>query len=239
MKKTITLTAQVIVIAGALVTFSASSASAHSEIPKSDRGRSCWAHSRHTDHKHEVGHSHADCGGSPSPTTSVPASPVTEPVSTGDDTASAPIASDSSATPSTSVATVPAASEATPVSTDAPAAETAPVVPATPAENGLGDVNTEIETRDGDTATVSPQPNNELVASPSRESESVSKSLPTTRESEIAGSTSLEGASVVGSAVEFSWWWLLILLAVAAEGYRRYRRAQKNRMTATDEVAVA
>lgn len=239
MKKTITLTAQVIVIAGALVTFSASSASAHSEIPKSDRGRSCWAHSRHTDHKHEVGHSHADCGGSPSPTTSVPASPVTEPVSTGDDTASAPIASDSSATPSTSVATVPAASEATPVSTDAPAAETAPVVPATPAENGLGDVNTEIETRDGNTATVSPQPNGGVVAMPALDTGSLAKSLPTARESELAESNSLEGTTDSGSGFTFAWWWLLILLAVAAEGYRRFRRAQKNRMTATDEVAVA
>lgn len=218
---------------------SAQSASAHSEIPKSDRGRSCWAHSRHKEHKHSVGHSHNECDGFPSTTTSVPASPVTEPVSTGDDTASAPIASDASATPSTSVATVPAASEATPVSTNAPAAETAPVVPATPAENGLGDVNTEIETRDGNTVNVSPQPNGGVVAMPALDTGSLAKSLPTARESELAESNSLEGATDSGSGFTFSWWWLLIVLAIAAESYRRYRRAQTNRDTAADVVAVA
>ena len=218
---------------------SAQSASAHSEIPKSDRGRSCWAHSRHKEHKHSVGHSHNECDGLPSTTTSVPASPVTEPVSTRDDTASAPIASDASATPSTSVATVPAASEATPVSTNAPAAETAPVVPAAPAEYGLGDVNTEIETRDGNTVDVSSQPNGGVVAMPALDTGSLAKSLPTARESELAESNSLEGATDSGSGFTFSWWWLLIVLAIAAESYRRYRRAQTNRDTAADVVAIA
>jgi hypothetical protein len=42
-----------------------------------------------------------------------------------------------------------------------------------------------------------------------------------------------------GSGSAFSWWWLLILLAIAAETYRRYRRARQNREAVVDGIAIA
>jgi hypothetical protein len=47
---------------------------------------------------------------------------------------------------------------------------------------------------------------------------------------------SVDGA---GSGSTFSWWWLLILLAVAAESYRRYRRACQNREAGVEGIAIA
>lgn len=61
MKASTTLISRAAVLAGVIIGLSAQSVSAHSVESASDRGRSCWAHSRHKTHKHSVGHDHGRC----------------------------------------------------------------------------------------------------------------------------------------------------------------------------------
>jgi hypothetical protein len=58
MKKARTLITRAAVVAVVLVGLSAQAASASSGSSKGDRGKSCWAHSRHKAHKHATGHDH-------------------------------------------------------------------------------------------------------------------------------------------------------------------------------------
>jgi len=254
MKKTITLTAKAVVIAGAIVAFSAQSASAHSEIPKSDKGRSCWAHSRHKEHKHSVGHSHDDCTKS-TPSTTVPGGTATDPIITVGDTTSAPSASSESA---------PAAGggdfvlDPTPVA-DSPASapsttETSPAAPVAtvPSETVGAPAAPSTPVRDSDPAVVS-QPSSDGAAPSPRSTTSDSKkvllAMPFTGAGSVsmmkpidgdgAQPTSIGSVDGAGSGSAFSWWWVLILLAVAAESYRRYRRARQNREAGVEGIAIA
>ena len=258
MKKTITLTAKAIVVAGAIVAFSAQSASAHSEIPKSDKGRSCWAHSRHKDHKHSVGHSHDECGKSSTTSTSVPANTAQDSVITVGDTTSAPSASSASA-PTTGggdfvLDSTPASdtTSGTPAVADSPATPSAgeastPVVvdsPATPgsATPAVDSVPAVVSQPSSDAAAPAPRSTTSesqtaLVTKPSTSGGSVSMMQPIDGDGEQPTSSNVVRSAGSGSA--FSWWWLLILLAIAAETYRRYRRARQNREAVVDGIAIA
>ena len=255
MKKTITLTAKAVVIAGVIVTFSAQSASAHSEIPKSDKGRSCWAHSRHKEHKHSVGHSHGDCGKTPTTSTSVPANTAQDPIITVGDTTSAPSAS-SASTPTTGggdfvldptpVADAPASTPATtetssasPVASAPSETVSSPAAPSTPARDNAPAV---VSQPSSDGAAPSPRSTasdseKAQVAMPSTGAGSVSMMQPI--DGDGTQPTSIGSVDGAGSGSAFSWWWLLILLAVAAESYRRYRRARQNREAGVEGIAIA
>lgn len=238
MKSATTFISRVALIAGVLVAVTAQPASAGSVASDSQRGRSCWAHSRHTAHKHAVGHDHDRChpddhhgdhdddhDGSPSTSTTVPAAP-------GD--AASPDSGSSESTPSDRVATpvaeVPALS---PISTT--------TVPGAPTEGSPIDLGNDIvgyppkEVPTGDNPTDNPTDtlpadDNAGVDVPALGIGKIGAPAESADLTSV-GSTDVQGEPGADSLIGL--WWVLLVLVAGAEAYRRWRRAVARRATDT------
>ena len=245
MKKARTLITRAAVVAVVLVGLSAQAASASSGSSKGDRGRSCWAQSRHKAHKHATGHDHRcdhdhdhddDDRDDVTSTTTIPTT-TTVPRPASSESASPATGS----SPSTSVAISPRIGGEIvvieePAATE-PARETAEVTP------GIGAGESSTPT----TTTPQAMPSNEgsssvgsdtaleadQVATPEIDQPAVQPSSDVAGEPEgslmltdaqLSESMRLATSQVRQQATMQFWWVLLVLLAVALETARRVRR---------------
>ena len=248
MKKARTLITRAAVVAVVLVGLSAQAASASSGSSKGDRGRSCWAQSRHKAHKHATGHDHRcdhdhdrddhddDDRDDVTPTTTIPTT-TTVPRPASSESASPATGS----SPSTSVAISPRIGGEIvvieePAATE-PARENAEVTPGI----GVGESSTPT------TTTPQAMPSNESsssvgsdtaleadqVATPEIDQPAVQPSSDVAGEPEgslmltdaqLSESMRLATSQVRQQATMQFWWVLLVLLAVALETARRVRR---------------
>lgn len=245
MKKARTLITRATVVAVVLVGLSAQAASASSGTSKGDRGRSCWAQSRHKAHKHATGHDHRcdhdhdhddDDRDDVTPTTTIPTT-TTVPRPASSESASPATGS----SPSTSVAISPRIGGEIvvieePAATE-PARENAVVTP------GIGAGESSTPT----TTTPQAMPSNESsssvgsdtaleadqVATPEIDQPAVQPSSDVAGEPEgslmltdaqLSESMRLATSQVRQQATMQFWWVLLVLLAMALETARRVRR---------------
>lgn len=244
MKTARTLITRAAVVAVVLVGLSAQAASASSGSSKGDRGRSCWAQSRHKAHKHATGHDHRcdhdhdhddDDRDDVTPTTTIPTT-TTVPRPASSESASPATGS----SPSTSVAISPRIGGEIvvieePAATE-PARENAEVTPGI----GVGESSTP-------TTTPQAMPSNEgsssvgsdtaleadQVVTPEIDQPAVQPSSDVAGEPEgslmltdaqLSESMRLATSQVRQQTTMQFWWVLLVLLAVALETARRVRR---------------
>ncbi len=253
MKKSLGLIARAALISGIVVAVTAQSASAHSGSNNGTRGKSCIAHSRHKPTTHPHGFRH-ECApketrvtipGSPDETTvieEVPAAStdavapeVPTGITTPDGGRGTEIDSTVSA-PATSLAPTPALTDVSaspaPVETDAPQ-----VNASTPADS-VNDVTAvdriAMPSRPASTDSSIESSDDSLA------NRSTGAELTPSFASEMSGESLIDDVAVGGgNGSSFSWWWLLLLLAIAAEAYRRWRRARRNRGTVPDAMIAA
>lgn len=253
MKKSLGLIARAALISGIVVAVTAQSASAHSGSNNGTRGKSCIAHALHkpTTHPHGFRHectqkeTRVTIPGSPDETTVIEEIPaastdaVTPEVPTGIATPD-----DGRGTDTDSTISAPATSLApTPTLTDdsaslAPVETDAPQVNASIPTNSVNDVITvgriAMPSRPASTDSSIESSDNSLV------NRSTTAELTPLFASELAGESLVDDVAVDGgNGSTFSWWWLLLLLAIAAEAYRRWRRARRNRGTVPDAIIAA
>ena len=249
MKKARTLITRAAVVTVVLVGLSAQAASASSGSSKGDRGKSCWAHSRHKAHKHATGHDHRcdhdhdhddrddddrDDRDDAAPTTTIPTTTIPRPASSE---SAAPITGSS---PSTTVAISPRIGGEIvvieePAATE-PARENTVVTPGT--GGGISSPttttpqttpgNVSSPSGDSDTAPEGGQvftPENDQPADmpSSGDAGDQDGSLMLT-EAQMNESLKIATSQVRQQATMQLWWVLLVLLAVAAETARRVRR---------------
>ncbi len=257
MKKSLGLIARAALISGIVVAVTAQSASAHSGSNNGSRGKSCIAHSRHkpTTHPHGFRHectqkeTRVTIPGSPDETTVIEEIPaastdaVTPEVATGISTPDT--SSDSGrGTEIDSTISVPATSLApTPALTDdsaslAPVETDAPQVNAPTPADSVNDVTTvdriAMPSRPASTDSSIESSDDSLA------NRSIGAELTPSFASEMSGESLIDDVAVGGgNGSTFSWWWLLLLVAIAAEAYRRWRRARRNRGTVSDAMIAA
>ena len=239
MKATLTLISRAALVAGVLVAVSAQSASAHSVDKGSDRGRSCWAHSRHKAHKHTVGHDHHVCDRDDDhgdhdddhddDRDDVPTTSTTVPSGSGD--GSTPDSGSSESTPSDR--------DSSPA-VDGPTASTIPAttVPAPRADDVVAMPVDESVSR----------PSNPVSSTPDRPAENLpTENLVLVDSPEAGGNTPIGGpggaSTTIGPADSTDdstpgffaggispgsiagLWWVLVLMVAVAEALRRVRRS--------------
>ena len=249
MKKARTLITRSAVVAVVLVGLSAQAASASSGSSKGDRGKSCWAHSRHKAHKHATGHDHRcdhdhddhddddrdnDDRDDAAPTATIPTT-TTIPRPASSESAS-PVTGSS---PSTSVAISPRIGGEIvvieePAATE-PARENTVVTPGTGGgtssptttpEETPGNVDSPSAgsdtTPEGDQAFM-PEDDQPAATPSSGDAGDQEGSLMLT-DAQMNESLKIATSQVRQQATMQLWWVLLVLLAVAAETARRVRR---------------
>lgn len=248
MKKARTLITRAAVVAVVLVGLSAQAASASSGSSKGDRGRSCWAQSRHKAHKHATGHDHRcdhdhdhddhddDDRDDVTPTTTIPTT-TTIPRPASSESASPATGS----SPSTSVAISPRIGGEIvvieePAATE-PARENAEVTP----EIGVGENSTPATTTPqampsnegsssvgSDTALEADQVVTPEIDQPAVQPSDVVAGQPEgslmLTDAQLSESMRLATSQVRQQATMQFWWVLLVLLVVALETARRVRR---------------
>ncbi len=222
MKAAFSLISRAALVAGILTAASARSVSADSGDYGSSRGRSCWAHSRHKEHKHSVGHDHDRCDhdddhdDDSTPTTTVPSGSDGSTTPDSGSSESTPTGGDARPvvdTPTTTTPSVPVDDIVSVPSDDAGRGPSGPVA-------GI-DESARMPSSDGAAGGEMPTAS---VDSPSESPMAGSKNVGSADVAVVEPSETFAGGIVTGGAS--SLWWLIVL-AIAVEIYRRIRKREE------------